>query len=419
MRKVDLLGRQSAILSPLRLLFAILILVPSLYACGIGNITTSTERGNYYFRLKTQYSHNNVPIDFNIVVACRIRVDRYRGGNSGFLAIRYPVFFFKRTHDNHEIMQPVPSACRGETTTNGRVPKDLLPGVVWFDKPGDYRFGIAYVSEDAFENSASQLKFHGASIERASRREWEAFQKEASDNEGMRSRYYDLPLKGSVKHWKRINEPLWIAKSKGRQMEGTQARACTGYTRLKLSEPARAVLRKHWPANKPKYWAPSKAVHSFLPELKELEKNNVRIAADGFPYIQRMLNYQYNGLPTRKGGGAIASSPAGRWVASEIYPSRTDEGIPWVFNEDIANSPYLTIDLEIQNGPGKGFLYCYSKVHVPNLHIPLPDFRSRERRVRVDGERVETPEPRSPFWRPTFFYEKDEYIYRSFHIGFS
>ncbi len=173
------------------LLAALLLTLP--YRAGAAGVTQSEERGSYYFRLKAKYSHAGQPVDFDIVVGCGIRVDRYRGGDSGFLASRYPRFFVQRTHDNHAVMQIVPIACRGDTTESGIVPADFLPGVIWFDTPGDYRFGIAYVSEDAFESPNGQLKFHGASIEKATRTEWEEFEKRAADNEGMRSRYYDRP----------------------------------------------------------------------------------------------------------------------------------------------------------------------------------------------------------------------------------
>lgn len=151
---------------------AAFVLVMSLAACGLLSVTKSSDHANYYFRLKADYSHDGQPVNFDIVVACSVRVDRYKGGDSGFLAARYPRFFVKETHDGHAVMQIVPAACRGETTANGIVPKDFLPGVTWFEKSGDYRFGIAYVSEDAFENPEGQLKFHGASIEKATHEDW-------------------------------------------------------------------------------------------------------------------------------------------------------------------------------------------------------------------------------------------------------
>lgn len=212
----------------------------------LAGVTKSTERGSYFFRLKAKYRHKGQPVDFDIVVACGIRVDRYRSGDSGFLASRYPRFFVKETHDGHAVMQIVPIVCRGETTKDGRVPGDFLPGVIWFDKPGDYRFGIACVSEDAFENPNSQLEFRGASIQKATRDEWEAFRKTAADNEGMRRRYYDRPY-----YW--TEDARRIAEAGGKEVEAAYARGCSGVRRYKLSEAGQAVVRRYWPVGKPRY----------------------------------------------------------------------------------------------------------------------------------------------------------------------
>ena len=84
-------------------------------------------------------------------------------------------------------MQILPLIGRGETTENRRVPEDFLPGIIWFEKAGDRRFGIAHVSEDAFENPKGKLKFHGATVQRATRAEWEKFRERAAGNEGFGS----------------------------------------------------------------------------------------------------------------------------------------------------------------------------------------------------------------------------------------
>jgi hypothetical protein len=245
-----------------------------------GVVTESQESSAYYFRMRARYTHAGKPVDFDIVVACGIHVTRYRGGETGFLAARYPRFFVQRTHDDHEVMQIVPIACRGETTENGLVPADFLPGVIWFDKPGDHRFGIAYVSEDAFESHNSQLKFHGASIENATSAEWEEFQKRAADNEGMRSRYYDRPIYWTV-------DAQTIASGGGKEIEAAYARGCSGVIRYKLSEAARAVVRKYWPASNPLYWASSDRDSGPWPELFALERSTP-IFANGLRFTQQL-----------------------------------------------------------------------------------------------------------------------------------
>lgn len=388
-----------------------LSLVLLLPACAAMSVTESTDRSSYYFRMKANYSHDGQPIDFDIVVACSIRIDRYRGGDSGFLAARYPRFFVKRTQTNHAVMQIVPTACRGETTANGIVPRDFLPGVIWFDKPDDYRFGVAYVSEDAFENPNSQLKFHGASIQKATRAEWDAFRKRATDNEGMRKRYYDRPY-----YW--TEDAKRIASGGGKEVEAAYARGCTGVIRLKLSDAAREVLRKYWAASKPRFWATNSRDDGPWPELMKLERSTP-LFADGLRYVEHLNggNYKYKGFPTRARGGMIGSKSHPK-IPSELFPARFDRGVPWVFTEKVAKFPYLTRDIEVRTGAGKGFLYCYTYLNPGTLEIPVPDFRNRESRVRVDGDWVVTPKPRRWSW-PSPFYERDEYIYVKFGVGLS
>lgn len=399
----------SALCAVSLLLAALLLTLP--YRAGTAGVTQSEERGSYHFRLKAKYSHAGQPVDFDIVVACSIRVTRYRGGDSGFLASRYPRFYVERTHDNHAVMQIVPIACRGETTESGIVPVDFLPGVIWFDTPGDYRFGIAYVSEDAFENPNSQLKFHGASIEKATRTEWEEFEKRAADNEGMRSRYYDRPS-----YW--TGDAQRIAEGGGKEIEAAYARACRGVTRYKLSEAARAVVRKYWPVDKPRYWATNDRDGGPWPELKKLERSRP-IFANGFRFTQHLYggNYNYGGFPTRIGGGMMWSSKR-TTVPTEIFPVRFDRGVPWVFTEGVFGSRYLKKDVEVRTGPGNGLLYCYTILNPGTLEIPLPDFRSRETRICVDDEWVVTPEARRWSW-PSPFFERDQYMYAEFEISLS
>jgi hypothetical protein len=379
-------------------------------ALGFG-IVKSQENGAYYFRLQAHYTHAAEPIDFDIVVACSIHVTHHRGGNSGFLASRYPLFFVQRTRDNHAVMQIVPIACRGETTESGVVPEDFLPGAIWFDTPGDYRIGIAYFSEDAFESPNSQLKFHGASIQTATRAEWEAFGKRAADNEGLRSRYYDRP-----DYW--TGDAQRIADGGGKEIEAAYARACHGVIRYRLSDTARALVRKYWPTDKPRFWVTSNRDGDPFRDLMELERHTP-IFTDGIQFTQHLTwgNYEYGGFPTRSGGGMMWSY-ARKIAPAEIFPSRSDRGIPWVFTDEVAKSRYLTKDVEVRTGPGKGFLYCYTYLNPGTLEIPLPDYRGRETRIGVDGEWVVTPNPQHWSW-PSSFFEGDEYLYIEFNVSLS
>jgi hypothetical protein len=150
---------------------SVLTLAPWLYP----TVSSWFRDDGVFFRLKASYLRGSERIDFDIVVGCNVRVTAYKDGEESYDAVRDPLFFVKATQDGGALLQIVPNACLGQTTQNRDVPKDFLPGAIWFESKDDFSFGIGYVTEDAFESPRSKLKFLGATITKASRREWEAF----------------------------------------------------------------------------------------------------------------------------------------------------------------------------------------------------------------------------------------------------
>jgi hypothetical protein len=393
------------------LIFALLGTILVLPTCGGTGVTKSVNDSAYFYRLQARYSHGDEPIDIDVVVGCSVRVTEYRGGDSGFLAAIFPRFYVQQTRDGHEVMQILPLICRGETTENGLIPADFLPGIIWFDKAGDRRFGIAHVSEDAFENPNGKLKFHGATVQKATLAEWEAFRKRAAGNEGFRERYYTPDL--------RAGDAARVRESRGADIEAASSiLACRGVSRYELSEAARAELRKFWPANRPRYWASKGGNSEAFKALRHLE-STTPIFVNGFRYEQHFTRaaYTYTGFPTRARRG-VAYSKHPRLVPPEFFPMRRDLGIPWIFSERVALSPYVGADVEIASGPGKGFFYCYQTYsESTGLYEILPDLRKRTAQIRVDGQPVWTPEPKRWNVPPRTFFEHDRYVYQTNEWG--
>lgn len=376
-------------------------------ACGGTGVTESVNDSAYFYRLQASYSHGEEPIDVDVVVGCSVRVTEYRGGESGFLAAIFPRFYVQETRDGHEIMQILPLICRGETTENGLIPADFLPGVIWFEKAGDRRFGIAHVSEDAFENPNGKLKFHGASVRKATLAEWEAFRKRASGNEGFRERYYTPAL--------RANDAARVRASRGADFEAaSSALDCHGVRRYELSVAAQAEVRKYWPANRPRYWSNKSGNSEPLDALLRLERITP-IFANGIRFDQHFTSaaYSYAGFPTRSRGG-VAYSKSFRLAPPEFFPMRSDRGIPWVFSNRVVGAAFIGLDVDIAAGPGKGFFYCYGTIsRAAGSDEILPDIRSRNAQIRVDGLVVYTPSPRRWHELPPTFFENDQYFYQT------
>jgi hypothetical protein len=376
--------------------------------------TKSVEDRAVFYRLIAKYQHGDEIVDFDVVVGCAVRVTRYGDGDRSYDAFRDPTVYAKATKDGGVVWQIVPHACQGETSENGGVPKDFLPGAIWFEDVTDFSLGIAYVTEDAYESPSSELKFLGSSIHEATRAEWEAFQPIASKNLIEPRVFTELgtwPAEREVKAnlWNRAKLNEWWLPSFG----------CHGVIRYELtSEAARAFLRTLWPHSRPKFWMPSRAQYrDFLrnPDVKG------PTAIDGHQ-LRDTVHFGHNqtqGYPTRRRGGMLRSGQTWSKFPPTIFPMMADEGIPWV-GPEIVNSSTIYRDIDIEEG-SKGFAYCYSHLVgngvAGDLHIP--NYRKKTFLTRVDGELIsgEEKDDTSPGERPRAFFQNDRYYYERFSFG--
>lgn len=148
-----------------------LVVLTFLYFVGFKQKSTaqSVQNRELFFRLISKCQHGDETVDFDIIVGCGVRVTSYISGGSSYDSARAPVVYAKATRDGGAIWQLVPHACKGQTTENGQVPSDFLPGAIWFDSKDDFSLGIGYLTERAFNSPQSKLRFLGASIAEATR----------------------------------------------------------------------------------------------------------------------------------------------------------------------------------------------------------------------------------------------------------
>ncbi len=373
----------------------------------------SMEDHKVYFRLLAKYQHEDETIDFDVVAGCGVRVTRYGDGDSSYDASRDPVIFAKRTRDGGAIWQIMPGACGGETTENGLVPKDFLPGALWFDNADDFSFGIAYVTEDAFENPKSKLKFLGASVHKATREEWEAFQPVAATNlVDSRPFTWGNPKPTDPKE---ILANLW---NKEEVAAWRPAINCYFVQRYHLTDPAaQRALRQHWPSSQPRFWMPQ------LDQYRSLNEKIKNTEFNGVPQRQIFSfgHYQSRAFPTRTGGGMLGSGRPGSQFPSEIFPLRSDDGIPWL-NRELGDAPIIYRDIDLDGGRNRGFAYCYSSFRLQDwvTQLYLPNYFERTFRTRIDGAPIFGEENQSwlPNDAPGPFYERDQYLYRFTVLAF-
>lgn len=371
----------------------------------------TVEDSSVFYRLLTKYQHGDEIVEFDIVVGCAVRVTRWGDGDKSYDAFRDPAVYVKATEDGGAVLQMVPDACRGETTENGEVPHDFLPGALWFDDATNLSFGIAYVTEDAYESPRSKLRFLGASIEPATRTDYEAFEPIAAKNlMDPRPLFAFMPLPSAEEVKRHLGDSRTLTKI----WPGLD---CSAIRRLHLSDPnQRAVIAEYWPPSRPRFWMPTEA------QLEEINKRigiYNRVLADGREArAYSKLNYNVgNGFPTRAQGGVLRSKHRA-WdkLPPTVFPLRRDEGIPWL-TRDFLTATTIHRNIDLAEGQNQGFAYCYADIAGQDLGVPA--YSNGKFETRVDGHPIfgEELDSRTPRGRPWPFFERDEYFYRQDTFG--
>ena len=193
------------------------IVVAALWLTGIGPLLlgrwsfiqwAETDRGTY-FRVKVDVDYKGEPQPFDIVVGCNVRRIRYKDGSGTYEAGLIPTVYGRRMSDGQALVVRPPDACNGQTTANGKVPPNFIPLMIVYDDADTLDFGIAYLSDDAYASPLSDLTFHEASIETATREEFDDFRENGSPNVVTPNSYFSLQPKDVVE--KMGYEKIWPA----------------------------------------------------------------------------------------------------------------------------------------------------------------------------------------------------------------
>jgi hypothetical protein len=353
---------------------------------GLGQVVKfiTNDHGTYY-RLKVKLAYKGEPQDFDIVVGCNVRQIFYKDGGSTYEAGLIPTVFGRRMSDGKGLVVRPPNACRGETTSNGKIGPNLLPVVVVYDNAETLDFGTAYLSDDAYENPLSVLKFSGATVEKATRADFERFRR-AQKNLVTRSIFWSGAAGADV--LKRMNVQPAVKPF---------ARLCEGYQRYSLSGEERSLVQLYWPKGDPTYWASTfsaeHALHGAI--LKQLPWTFHEGAADF-------------GMPRR--GGAFF--PASSDYRLDKWP--TDEKDWPGYAASVEKVADMHIDF--QAGQTKGFAYCSVRAFPDK---DLNDVLSAKRRFALfdTSDVTAARAPRGPSFIPLWIMERDEYAFWYFYLS--
>lgn len=205
------------------------------------------DNGYFYrFRANFEVTQTREKLYFDYVVACSIRLTRWRGGGLSDDSTLSPKAMAAATRDGHAVMVRTLQACSGLTSENYDVPPDVLPLVVWFDDVADLSIGVGYMTEAAYDNPLGKLKFLGARIDRATREEWELW-REKSAKDYVQLGALPGPWGYDFPNPKPSDQPAYI-------------RTCETFRRIVLPDDLRAKLRELWPEGRPRFWTLPSAI---------------------------------------------------------------------------------------------------------------------------------------------------------------
>ena len=388
--------------------------VAAVFVTAQAQLTSSvTDNRSTFFRLKVNLAYKGEPQDFDIVVGCNVRQINYAYGGRTYEPGLIPTVFGRRMSDGKGLVVRPPDACQGQTTANGQVQPDLLPVVVVYENAETLDFGIAYLSEDAYESPLSVLKFGGAPIEKATRPEFDEFRR-AQKNLITRSTYWTGAAGADV-----LKQMGIRAASK------PFARMCEGYKRFRLSEELRSLVRQYWPEGHPTYWVPTfdaeRAIHQSIFNDRTILKSDGEDDPGHRPWTFGDGAADL-GLPTRSGGGLVSTVRGSRF-APAYYPAASGYRLDkWPSNKEdwrahIASADKIAdMDIELRGGRNKGFAYCSVRAF-PDAGLN-GGLSNRRVIALIDGQDVMAIRAAGgPSFIPRWVFERDNYALHFFYLS--
>jgi hypothetical protein len=379
--------------------------------------TYSKDAGYFYrFRASFELKETGERLDFDYVVACNIRLTRWRDGGLSDDSTFSPRVMVKATAGGQAVMLKTLNECSGLTSENDNIHPDILPIAIWFDSVEDLSNGLGYVSEDAYDSPLGKLKFRGARVDLATRADWEAWRKKSGDEYVERGA---LPGPWGYDYPDNMNE---------RNPDiGKYLSECSGYRRVKLPEVIRAKVRPLWPSERPRFWTLPNEDDSKIAQL--LSDSTVAEPPGVEPWIRRFGTsgsgggVEWSGVPVRSGRW-VQRPPhvPSRWP-TEIYPflwppmTSVD---PMTATVPAAPADSYVQKLEFRDGSLNGFAACHSRRDGAGLAIGQvdPGWALKPHVFMVDNERVrETHRGQILMLAPAFLLERDEYVFIHFSTG--
>lgn len=352
------------------------VLRPQLqHGIGVTQRSAGVEKA-YYFRLKSSYLYKGTPLNFDIVAGCSARITHWIDGDRTVEVGLVPFAYGLKMADGKGVVIKVPDVCQvKQTTSNGLVPKDFLPFVAVYEDADRPMFGWLYATDDAYNSPLAELKFLGASIEKASPEEFKVWRETEASKNIIKPDMLDWTI-GSLQG---VGEGAHAWKP-GKWYFGMY---CRMIMRKPIPEDVRPRVRSLWlgPGKLPEFWLPplepahpicrecAKTLSLVKRDIESVDLGNRQGARRG-PDLEGR-----SALRRRGDGGRIRNGQDDTLTARspEVYPWKSQLSYNWLTLPDAKTSSWI-IGMQVNLTRDRlGFGYCDVSANSQATEYTWPD----------------------------------------------
>jgi hypothetical protein len=389
-----------------------------------------------FFRMKVALVYKGEAQNFDVVYGCNVNYVRYKDGASTSEIGLVPSVYGRRMSDGKALIVQAPgAACKpgNPAPYNPYLLNDFMPLVIVFENAAELGFGTAYISDDAYASPTSDLKFGAASIETASREEFDEFRSNGPPNIVRRETYHADNLSDENARALGIPPIRPLDELPGLGFY------CEAYARFRVSEEVAEVLRRYWPGNKPKYWEPTTSGEDMA--IKTM-KRPVMVARDDGDEFRDMQLFRISGSELeygvrRRGDDILIEKPELRYLPPTFYPSYFETARHFLprtraeFESHIAKSEsFAEPAIHMRDGAMKGRGYCFRGESLTGPQFGGPElvepngvrlrnlFYGKRRVATVDGEQIQlNTKYNDGLQGSMYFFEQDRYLWVIYQFG--
>jgi len=335
--------------------------------------TSKALKLHSFYRLKVSLTHkpDNKPVEINLILGCGSKNQQVLGEGVSSFGVRVPNIYGVKLESGEGVLVQTPTICGKDPKKV--IPKDYMPLIFYAPDADDLEFMIAHVSTISFDQEFSKLLFHKATVEKATKEEFEQWEQQGVPN-FIETRFTSLDFHQAI--FSQYYPPENDIRYAENQI------TCKSLIRVPIPSDMKGQVRAWWPESKPRFWMPEIVDRKVRGRLHE----HIRGLASGFvdnSEVRAVLGRDNNYLLDGTAGGAGIYNPLGQG-GIDIYeyrapgtpryfgealriPYRTNTGYSWIA-EDVKQNEFV----RRSKGSGGGRRPPVEKTYTPPRRVLIP-----------------------------------------------